>query len=257
VPGPERVRRALLVAVAELRIHAGWAAFEARSYDRALLHYALALELATEAGDAYCQVLALNCAGLAAVEHGHPNDGLKMLQCGQVKARDVPSEEGRSVVVGEGSRAALEACGRADSATALACLGDWGSADRELATARELWQPTRTDPGGDLDYVAARLQLALGRLEVAEPLAAASVRRWEGGSSQRDRTGATILLATIHVRAGEADGLHLAHNAITAGAKLSSGRARTRLEPLAEALETRPGTDAKELARKARQAAAA
>jgi len=155
----------------------------------------------------------------------------------------------------EGSRAALEACGRADSATALACLDCWDAADTELGKSRERWQPTRTDPGGDLDRPAALLELARGRLDAAESLAAASVRRWEIGS-QRGRTHSGVVLATIHVRAGEPGGLRLAHGAITAVTKLRSVRARERLVPLAAALEARPSADAKELARHARQVAA-
>ncbi|MGH3898104.1 MAG: helix-turn-helix domain-containing protein, partial [Pseudonocardiaceae bacterium] len=251
VPGAEPVKQELRVAVAELHIHAGWAAFDGCLYDRAMQHYTQALELATEAGDAYCQALALNFAGLATEEHGHPNDGLKMLQYGQIKAWDIPADDQRTVV-GEGSRAALEACGRADSATALARLGHWDAAYRELATSRELWQPTRTDPAGDLYYVVARLDVTRGRLDAAEPFAAASVRRWEG-ASQRARTQSSILLATIHVRAGEHGGLQLAHGALSGVTKLSSVRARRRLEPLVAALETRSGSDHRELARMARQ----
>jgi transcriptional regulator with XRE-family HTH domain len=254
VPGAEPVTRPLMVAVAELHIEAGWGAFDAGLYDRATHHYAAALELATEAGDTYCQALALNYAGLATVEHGHPNDGLKILQLGQVKMWDIPPDE-RRTVVGQGSRAALEACGRADSATALACLDCWDAADTELGKSRERWQPTRTDPGGDLDRPAALLELARGRLDAAESLAAASVRRWEIGS-QRGRTHSGVVLATIHVRAGEPGGLRLAHGAITAVTKLRSVRARERLVPLAAALEARPSADAKELARHARQVAA-
>jgi hypothetical protein len=54
------------------------------------------------------------------------------------------------------------------------------AAYRELTTARELWQPARTDPTGDLDGVAALLEVERGRLDVAEPFAVSSVRRWEG-----------------------------------------------------------------------------
>ncbi|MGH3794777.1 MAG: helix-turn-helix domain-containing protein [Pseudonocardiaceae bacterium] len=255
VPGAEPVKRALMAAVAELHIHAGWAAFDGCLYDRAMHHYTQVLELATDAGDAYCQALALNCAGLATEEHGHPDDGLKMLQYGQVKAWDIPPDDQRTIV-GEGSRAALEACARADSATALVRVGCPDAAYTELAKARELWQPTRTDPGGDLDYVAARLELERGRLDAAESSAAASVQRWEGGSSQRDRTGSGIVLATVHVRAGESDGLRLAHGAITGVTRLSSVRARRRLEPLVAALDSRSGTDHRELAHLARQVAA-
>jgi hypothetical protein len=63
----------------------------------------------------------------------------------------------------------------------------------------------------------------------------------------------SIVLATIHVRAGERGGLPLAHDAITTVSKLSSIRARRRLHPLAAALETRPGRDARDLARMARR----
>ncbi|MDQ4032471.1 MAG: helix-turn-helix domain-containing protein, partial [Actinomycetota bacterium] len=207
VPGTEAARRALMVAVAELHLVAGWAGVDAGLHDRAMFHYARALELGTEVGDAYCQALALTNAGLASVEAGHPNDGLKMLQLGELKARDIPPDEQRAVVVGEGGRAAVEAQARAHSATALADLGCWDAADTALAQARELWQPTRADTYGDLDRPAACLEIERGCLDAAEPFAVASVRRWENGSSQRGRTHSGVVLATIHVRAGEPDGL--------------------------------------------------
>jgi transcriptional regulator with XRE-family HTH domain len=250
VPGAEPVKRALMAAVAELHIHAGWSAFDGGLPDRALYHFNRGLELATQAGDAYLQTMALNRAGLLLVEHGQPNDGLKLLQLGQVKSWDIPADQERTAVIGEGSAVAAQACARADSATALFRLGHPNAAERELATSRQLWHPSPTDPAGDLDYVAASLALEMGRLDVAEWSAAASVRRWQGGS-WRARTGAEILLATIHVRAGEPDGLTLAHTAITSVSQLTSIRARRRLEPLVAALHTRPGTDARELARTA------
>ncbi|MDQ4033777.1 MAG: hypothetical protein M3332_16670, partial [Actinomycetota bacterium] len=58
-----------------------------------------------------------------------------------------------------------------------------------------------------------------------------------------------------HVRAGEPRGLQLAHSAVVGAAKLNSIRARKRLEPLVAALEARPGPDARQLARMARQVA--
>lgn len=76
-----------------------------------------------------------------------------------------------------------------------------------------------------------------------------------GRHSQRARTLSGILLATIHVRAGEPDGLGLAHGAITGVMRLSSVRARQHLAPLAAALEARLGTDADDLARTARHLA--
>ncbi len=254
VPGAKPVKRALMTAVAELHIRAGWEAFDAGLYDRAMYHYNHALELATKVGDVYCQTLALNWAGLAHVEHGHPDDGLKVLQIGQVKALEtVPDNE--HAVIGPGSLAALGACVRADSATALDRLGYSDAADAALAESRELWQPTPAVLMGGPDMVAAQLELARGRLDAAEPFAAASVRLWEGRCAQRGRTRAGILLATIHVRAGESDGLTLAHEAITGAMKLSSVRVRRRLEPLATALQARPRSDHRDLARTAHQVA--
>ncbi len=253
VAGAEDVKQALMTAVAELHLHAGWEAFDAGLYDRALYHYNQGLRLAAKSADAYCQALALGCAGLATVEHGHPDDGLKMLQFAQVKALDVEPDDER--VVGPGSRAAMGACALVDSATALDRLGYENAADTALAQGRERWQPTPAVPTGDLDRVAAQLELERGRLDAAQEFAAGSVRLWEGRSGRRGRTLAGIVLATIHVRAGEPDGLGLAHEAITATMKLSSARARRRLEPLAAALQARPGSDYRDLARTAHHVA--
>lgn len=254
VSGDELVRRALMVAVAELHIEAGWAGFDTGRYHRAVHHFTAALELATEARDAYLQSIALQYAGAATVEHGHPDDGLKMIQFSLVKAWDIPRDEQRAVVVGQSGRAAQEACGRASAATAMADLGKLDAADVEVAKSRQLWLPTRADRFGDLDRPAALLALRRGRLDAAESLAAASVRRWEG-ISQISRTHSGVVLATVHVRAGEPDGLSLAHGAITAVPKLGSVRVRKRLVLLADELAARPGTDANDLARMAHQVA--
>jgi len=117
-----------------------------------------------------------------------------------------------------------------------------------------VWTPSRTDPWRDPDGVGARLELARGRLDAAEPFAVASVRRWEG-ISERARTLSAVVLATIHVRAGEPRGLQLAHGSVTAAAKLTSVRVRQRLVPLADALEARSDGDHRDLARMARQVA--
>jgi len=255
VPGPDPVVRALKVAVAELRIEAGWAAFDAGFYRHALYHFARAVELATQAGDPYCQSTALGYAGMATVEHGYPDDGLKMLQQAQVTAWSISPDDQRAVVVGVSGRAAVEAGKLVEATKALVRLGALKDAVTSLVAARDLWIPTRTDPFGDMDRPAARVEIERGRLDIAEQFAAASMRRWEGGSLAR-RTETGIVLATIHVKAGEPRGLQLAHDTVTAVSRLSSGRLRRQLVPLAAALEARPGSDARELARMARQVAA-
>lgn len=255
VPGAEPVKKALLSAVAEAHMVAGWAAFDASLYRRAMHHYTCGLTVATDAGDAYWQALALMYAGMATVEHGHPNDGLKMLQFAQIKAWDIPSGGMPGSIFGADARAAVEAHVRAHSALALAFLGHSDAADAEAARVRQVWQPTASSLSGDLDIVDALRELERGRLDVAEPLAAASVQRWKD-VSRRAGTQASVLLATIHVRADESDGLVLAHSAITAADHLSSARTRQQLELLATALEARPRDDHQELARLARQVAA-
>jgi transcriptional regulator with XRE-family HTH domain len=248
VPATEPLTRALRSAVAEMHtLASGWAALDAGLYDRALWHYSRGLELATNAGDTYLQAIALACAGLTMLEQGNPGDGLKMLQFAQVKAWDIPAAHDRQM---------LDACARADSVIALASRGEVQAAIRELSQSRELWQPRRPDPRGDQDYVAARLELSRGRLDAAEPFAAASVRRWQGVSALRGAQSATVL-ATIHVQSGDPDSLRLARDAITAVDELSSASVRRRLLSLAGALDARPGTDARDLARQARQIATA
>ncbi len=254
VQAAEPVRRALLVAVAELHIEAGWAGFDAWRYARAAHHFTTALQLATEAHDTYLEALTLYYAGRITREYGHPNDGLKMLQFGQVKALDIPESEPRAVVVVVGfiGRAAVQAAGRAETARALADLGHLDPAEAEMMEAQELWAPTGADHYGDPDGAASLLALRRGRLDAAEPLAAASVRRWESVVSPLGHAQSSIVLATVHVRAGEPSGLPLAHNAITIAHKLSSIRTRRQLAPLVDALSARPGRDARDLTHMAR-----
>jgi hypothetical protein len=256
VPGAEPVTRALTVAVAELHIEAGWAGFDAWRYDRAMHHFTAALKLANQVKDAYLQAIALIYAGHATREHGHRNDALKMLQVGLIKAEQIPRDEQRAVVVGEIGRAAVQATAYEEIASVLADLDDLDGAEAEIATGRELWSATRADHFGDLDRPAALLALRRGHLDVAEPLAAASVGRWEG-INRVGHAKSSIVLATVHVRAGEPSGLPLVHGAITSVRKLSSVEVRRRLQPLAAALKARPGRDAQDLARMARQAATA
>ena len=66
---------------------------------------------------------------------------------------------------------------------------------------------------------------------------------------------ACVLRATIHVQTGEPRGLGMAKSAVESVALLRSQRARDRLAPLAEALDSRPGSDHRELARMAREVA--
>ncbi len=81
----------------------------------------------------------------------------------------------------------------------------------------------------------------------------------QASDNKRHVAGALALttLAAIHVKAGEPDGIPLARKAIDRITVLSSPRSRQQLQPLTAALEARPGGDARELARMARQVAVA
>lgn len=104
-----------------------------------------------------------------------------------------------------------------------------------------------------MDRATARIQLDLGQLDTAEQFAAGALRTY-GEGHRRGRTLAELLLAEVHVRAGEPQGLTLARHAIEEVSTLQSVAARReRLVPLTAALEARPGGDTQELARMARQ----
>lgn len=124
-----------------MHLQAGYAAFDAGLPDRTLYHLAEALQLATETGGADPQTLAMGYAGIARVEHGRPHDGLKLLQLAQLTADRIPVQEQPERIVFRGSRTVLRACVRADAGYALARMGDAEGAARQMAKARELWQP--------------------------------------------------------------------------------------------------------------------
>jgi hypothetical protein len=98
----------------------------------------------------------------------------------------------------------------------------------------------------DKDLNAARIYVDLGRLDTAEPFAATAARTF-GEANRRDGATAGVVLAELHVRAGEPRGLQLAHHAVSIVTKIGSVHARRQLEPLAVALEAQRSSDAQEL----------
>ncbi|MGH3826515.1 MAG: hypothetical protein ACRDQX_04975, partial [Pseudonocardiaceae bacterium] len=140
------------------------------------------------------------------------------------------------------------------TAAAYACMRGIDEATRYLAKAGEGWEPHDAFERAGADFVTAGVQRDLGQLDTAERLAASAVRGYGEGHYRRGGMVAGLLLAEIHVRAGEPRGLTLAHHAIEKVSVLQSVAARREwLIPLATALEARPGTDTQELAQKARQ----
>jgi len=248
VPAAPPVTARLGSELARLCTLAGWCCADSGLADHARHYFGQAVELAGKVGDAYWVASALRFAGAIEREHGRPDDALKLFQLGQIKLMGGPDDDPRIEVVA----AWLES----ESALALADMGH-EQAPTALARARDRWEPPDSFERSGMDELTARVYLNLGRLDMAESYAAGAVRAW-GSGERRNGVLADITLATVHVKAGEPDGSQRAKEAIDGVALLRSVRARERwLEPLAAALEARPGSDARELARTARQVAAA
>jgi len=250
VPGEDATRARLGSVLAELHTEAGWSYFDSGDDDAANYYYTQATDIAGQFGDRYQIAHALRHAGMLPLERGRFDDSLKLFQLGQISFMPL---DGSSR--GDDPRVApMTACLDSLQARALARMGLPGQAKSKLAAARDKWQAPDTFAQADADYRNADISLCLDQIDVAEQFAALSVRAW-GNRDRRPAASARILLATVHVRAGEPRGTQLAHNAITAATKLSSDRVRKRLLPLADELDVRRGGDYQELARMARQVA--
>jgi hypothetical protein len=232
--------------LADLQNVAGWCCVDSGHHDNARAHFATAMDLASESGDA-CQFgLALWHAGIHMRDAEAYDDDLKACQLGLFKLSGSPDSPG----VVEATAWLL-----AESALASAAMGHREAAKSAIKKAREHRMSSLFDEA-DLDYGTSNVYRQLGKLDIAEQLAASSVRQWKvEGTSRRDSVLPDIALATIHVTAGEPDGAALAHRAITSVAELRSVRARMSLGRLVDALETRPRSDNRELARQVRQVA--
>lgn len=131
-------------------------------------------------------------------------------------------------------------------------MGRRDDAGSELAAARNVWQPVGGGDAAELDFVSALVHRGLGRLDLAEQLAASAVRHRQRTADRRAAVVERITWAQLHVTAGEVSGASMAEQVIGDVAELRSQRARDRLGPLADALDARRQG---ELARHARRVA--
>ncbi|MBV8541919.1 MAG: helix-turn-helix transcriptional regulator [Pseudonocardiales bacterium] len=245
VPATDAVTTALAVALAELHTEAGWCSYDAGLDGTG--HFTRALRLGGKARDAYGIANTTWHAGMVLVRTGHPNHALKLLQLGGFQLRPHADDSRVPTLTARLART---------SAAAYARMGGIDEATRCLAEAGEGWEPRDAFERAGADFVTAGVQRDLGRLNTAEQLTASAVRAYGQGHYRRGHTVAELLLAEIHVRAGEPRGLTLAHQVIETVSTLQSVAARREwLTPLVTALEARPGTDTQELARTARQVA--
>ncbi|MBV9143225.1 MAG: helix-turn-helix transcriptional regulator, partial [Pseudonocardiales bacterium] len=255
VPASEAVKTALALALAELHTEAGWACHDSGLDGRG--HFIRALGFAGKAGDTYGVANAAWHAGMTLVRSGHPNDALKLFQLGQFRLRMFPPSKSPSAPMPAGDSRFLTVTTRLrrQSATAYAIMGGPKQADRCLAEANDGWEPPGAFERAGADLSTAGIALDLGRLEAAEQFATRALGSY-GEAHRRSRTLAELLLAEVHIRAGEPQGLTLACHAIEEVRGLRSVAVRReRLVPLVAALEARPGTDAQDLARTARRIA--
>jgi len=245
VPATDVVKARLAAELAELHTEAGWCCYDS-GLDGAGL-FTRALRLAGVARDTYGIANAAWHAGMTLVRTGHPNDSLKLFQLGGFQLRPCADDLRVPTLTARLART---------SATAYAAMGGLDEATRCLAEANDGWAPRDAFERAGADLGTAAIQRDLGQLDAAEGFAASAVRAYGEGHYRRGHTVSELLLAEIHVRAGEPRGLTPAHQAIEAVSTLQSIAARRDwLMPLATALEVRPGTDTQELARTARQIA--
>lgn len=244
-------RRALLSALSDLHLVAAWCCHDSCAPSAAYHHFSVAVQLAIDAGDGYRASYALRHAAMMLIDRAQPNNALKLVQLADLHLTDAPRDDSRVPV--------LRSWLAVESALAQAQLSDTESAARrvrsELARARDGYEPPDSHARADMDLVTALVQLHLGALDIAESMAAVSVRTFAQGTDRREGVLADITLARLHAQAGDPDAPRLAASAISAVAPLRSGIARAGLAPLAAELETSPRSDLRELARRARQVA--
>jgi len=255
VPATEAVKAQFAAALAELYTEAGWCCYDDGLEGTGF--FTEAISLADQFGDTYGVANATWHAGLARVRIGHPNDALKLFQFGQLRLSGFRLARPTSVARADDPRLPVLAARLSrNSATAWALMKAPEQAARCLAEADEVWAPRDAFERASGHFSTAGVQLDLGHLEAAERSAANAVRSFGEGPYRKARLHAEILLAEVHVRAGEPQGLSLAHQAIEGVSTLrSAALRRERLVPLAAALAARPGTDTRDLARRARQVA--
>jgi hypothetical protein len=235
-----------MTSIADLHNVAAWSAFDSHDDDTARYHFAQAMSLG-HAGDGFQYAKAAYLAGVSTAERGHYNDGVKLMQLGQMRLGAAPS----------GARTQeLAAWINADMACALAHMGEADASRSALKKAREGWQPPDSDDEADLNWVAALTEMHLDRTDVAEQLVSSSVQRWNDTRDRRQAVLGRITLAQLHVQVGDSGGPQLAHQAIADVRELRSMRARERLTPLVQALDARPEPQYRELAAAARRGTA-
>lgn len=219
----EFVRKKMAVALVDLFCLAGWVTNDVNLADTARSCMVKALDYAAISEDPAVISIVLRTVGRIEAHRGDPNHALKFLQLAEVDAKG----ELLSIV-------------KADQAKLCAQMGLPDHANAALA---------RCDRGhADICSVVGETYLLLDDYDSAAAYLGAIER-----TNATARSGAieSCLLATTYVKAGEEQGLQLAHDAIAQVESLSGSlRTKDRLTPLAAALNTNGSVTARQLLEK-------
>ncbi len=248
----DAARRALLSAVSDLHVIAAWCCHDSQAPAQSYAHFCTAVDLATQAQDSYQACYALRHAARMLLDRDKPNDALKLVQLAELRLAEASPDDPR--VAPLGSWLALLS-GLARSRLGLVGV-DSEPARLALVRAWDGWQPPSQHARADFELTTAETYLHLGKRDRAELMAATSGGTFCAGNDRREGVLAEIVLAQLHVMAGEPDAVRLAAQAIESVIPSRSSVARASLAPLAAALQASPRSDLRELARRARQGAA-
>lgn len=242
------VHTQLRYAVSEAHRLAGWASGDIGLIDHSRWHFHRALDFAQGSPE---RVSAILCSAADMEKHhGAPNDALKMFQLAETGISSSADPQGAAVLAGL-------------SASAYLSVGYPDVARQQLGRARRLFadaDPQDSQPffafygpgHGLLAATTAKLaDYDTARTDVVNAL------RTRPSFDVRCNALDTVVLATVALQAGEiSTGLTEARRALSLVGSVGSQRARDRLAPMIQALESRPDSTSRELAVYARRVSA-
>jgi hypothetical protein len=243
------VHTQLRYAVSEAHRLAGWASGDVGLMDHCRYHMHRALDFAQ--GDPARVAAVLASAADMEKSAGDPNAALKMLQLAETGVDPGQNPQVSAVLAGL-------------SASAFLTLGHADDARRQVSRARSLFADA--DYAGSLPFfefygpghgLLAASSSKLANYDVARNDVVNALRT-RPSYDVRCNALDTIVLATVVLNAGETStGISEARRALMLVSQVGSQRARDRLAPMIQALESRPDSTSRELAVYARRVSTA
>ncbi|MGH3920165.1 MAG: helix-turn-helix domain-containing protein [Pseudonocardiaceae bacterium] len=234
------VHQQMRYAVSEAHRLAGWASGDVGLIDHCRWHMHRALDFAQGSPE---RVSAILCSAADMEKHhGDANDALKFFQLAEAGVKPGADPQAAAVLAGL-------------SASAYLSLGHADVAAQQVQRARKLFADA--EPADSLPFFAfygpghgllaattAKLaNYGVARTDVIQAL------RTRPSFDVRCNALDTIVLATVALQAGEiSTGLTEARRALSLVGSVGSQRARDRLAPMIQALETRPDSTSRDLA---------